>query len=325
MRYVIYGAGAIGGAIGARLHGSGREVILICRGAHLEAVQRNGLTLRTPAATLTARVPAVGSPGDIDFREDDAVLLTMKSQHTADALADLRACAPDVPVICAQNGVANERMALRRFSRVYGMLVVLPAVHLEPGVVLTHATGVGGILDAGCYPAGTDALIERVTADLTAAGFAARPDARVMRLKYAKLLQNIGNAVQALCGPDAAAGELIRELRAEAMACYEAAGIDYASPAELRERSSQITLGEIEGQARWGGSSWQSLARGAGSIETDFLNGEVALLAALHGTPAPYNRLLQRLAAAAVRDGSAPGSYTVEQLLAMGEGAAGGK
>jgi len=326
MRYIIYGAGGIGGVIGARLVQHGHDVVLIARGAHLDALQRDGLTLRTPEGTATLAVTAIGHPSQVTFTPDDVVLLTMKSQDTDAALDELRATAGDVPVICAQNGVANERMALRRFSRVYGMLVVLPAVHLSPGEVLTHTstslstgtTGVGGVLDAGCYPTGVDALVERVTGDLQEAGFAARPNPNIMRLKYTKLLQNSGNAIQALCGPQAAAGDLARLIREEVIAVYEAAGIDYAPLTELRERSSGMQLGEIEGQTRWGGSTWQSLQRGAGSIETDYLNGEIALLGSLHGVPAPYNRLLQRLAAEAARQGREPAAYTPEQVIEMG-------
>jgi 2-dehydropantoate 2-reductase len=316
MRYIIYGAGGIGGVIGARLFQKGQDVVLIARGAHLEALQRDGLTLRTPEGTVTLPVTAIGHPSEVAFSADDVVLLTMKSQDTAAALDELRASAGDVPVVCAQNGVANERMALRRFSRVYGMLVVLPAVHLSPGEVLTHTTGVGGVLDAGCCPTGTDALIEQVTGDLQGAGFAARPETNVMRIKYTKLLQNCGNAIQALCGPQAAAGDLARLVREEVVAVYEAAGIDYAPLTEMRERASGMQMGEIEGQTRWGGSTWQSLQRGAGSIETDYLNGEIVLLGGLHGVPAPYNRLLQRLAAEAVREGRTAGSYTVDELMA---------
>jgi 2-dehydropantoate 2-reductase len=322
MRYIIYGAGGIGGVIGARLVQRGHEVVLIARGAHLGALRRDGLAFRTPDGTVTLPVTAVGHPSEVQFGGDEAVLLTMKSQDTAAALDELRATAGDVPVICAQNGVANERMALRRFSLVYGMLVVLPAVHLSPGEVLTHTTGIGGVLDAGCYPAGTDALIEQVTADLEEAGFAARPDPNIMRLKYTKLLQNSGNAIQALCGPQTAAGDLARLIREEAIAVYEAAGVDYAPLTELRERSSGMVLGEIEGQTRWGGSTWQSLQRGAGSIETDYLNGEIALLGALHGVPTPYNRLLQRLAAEAARTGREPAAYTPAKVIEMGRAAA---
>ncbi len=339
MRYVIYGAGGVGGAIGARLFQRGREVVLIARGAHLEALQRDGLSLRTPDETVTLRIPAVGHPSEITFGPYDAVLLTVKSQDTAAALDELRAAlrrgsgrpfetpvpgssgrtVDELPVICAQNGVANERMALRRFSRVYAMMVMLPATHLRPGEVIMHAAPVGGILDAGRYPAGVDPLVEQVVGDMSEAGFDSRADPRVMRIKHAKLVENLANAVQALSGLDAAAGELVRAVRAEGVACLQAAGIDFATELEMDERRAEVMRGlrPIEGQAR-GGSTWQSLARGAGSIETDYLNGEIALLGGLHGVPIPYNRLLQRLAIEAAREGRPPGSYTAEELMEMG-------
>ena len=320
MRYIIYGAGAVGGSIGAQLFERGHDVVLIARGPHLEAMQRNGLSVRTPDLTVTLRTPAVGHPSEIEWRPDDAVLLSVKSQHTAGALDDLRKAAGDPPVICAQNGVANERMALRRFSRVYAMMVMLPATHMQPGEVIMHASPVSGILDAGCYPAGVDSLIEQLTHDLRAAGFDSRADAAVMRLKYAKLIENLANAVQALCGLESNAGELVRMVRAEGIAVLRAANIDFATATEMDERRAQVMRGlrPIEGQAR-GGSTWQSLARGAGSIETDFLNGEIALLGSLHGVPTPYNRVLQRVSAAATRDGLAPGSFTAQELMALAD------
>ena len=53
---------------------------------------------------------------------------------------------------------------------------------------------------------------------------------------------------------------------------------------------------EIEGARARGGSTWQSLARGTGTIETDYLNGEIALLGRLHGVPTPVNAALQAIA-----------------------------
>ncbi|MGB2693611.1 MAG: 2-dehydropantoate 2-reductase N-terminal domain-containing protein [Dehalococcoidia bacterium] len=320
MRYIIYGAGAIGGSIGARLLQQGLDVVLICRGAHLEKVRRGGLTFCTPEESTVLPINAVGHPAEVEFTNDDVVLLTMKSQDTLAALNELRLVAPDVPVVCAQNGVANERMALRLFERVYAMLVVLPGTHLEPGEVLMHSSTVGGVLDAGRYPSGVDPLIERVCADITASGFSSRPDPQVMRLKYAKLLGNLGNAVQALCKQDDAAGELTRHLRDEAVACYRAAGIEFASGAELFQgRGVDVTRGSIAGRERGGGSSWQSLERRAGSIETDYLNGEIVLLGALHGVPTPYNRVVQRAAATAVVEERAPRSLDAKVLLRDGE------
>jgi 2-dehydropantoate 2-reductase len=315
VRYVIYGAGAIGGSIGARLFQKGRDVTLICRGAHLEAVQRDGLLFRTPDEATTLRIAAAASPAEIEWRGDEVVLLSMKSQDTAPALQALRAAAGDVPVICAQNGVANERMALRVFSRVNAMLVVLPATHLVPGEVLLHSSPLGGVLDCGCYPDGKDPLIEQVAADLLEAGFGALTDPQVMRLKHAKLLTNLGNIVQALCG-DGPAGDLVRRVRDEAAQVYEAAAVDCAPPEELVARHNGITVKPIAGAGgRAGGSTWQSLERG-GSLETDYLNGEIALLGALHGIATPFNRMLQLVAAEAVREGRRPGAYTVGELMA---------
>ena len=63
-----------------------------------------------------------------------------------------------------------------------------------------------------------------------------------------------------------------------------------------------------------GGSSWQSLARGTGSIEAEFLNGEIVLLGGLHGVPTPVNALLQRLALQAAAEGAGAGSWSIEEL-----------
>jgi len=316
MRYIIYGAGGIGGAIGARLFNRGHEVVLICRGDHLKIIQDKGLILKIPQETFRLAIPAVGHPDEIAFSTDDVVLLTMKSQDTEMALRDLeRAGASDLPVICGQNGVDNERMAARRFSRVYGMVVWMPATYLEAGLVLNHAQPIGGILDGGCYPHGIDLLITQVTYDLTQCGFSAKPDPNIMRWKYTKLLSNVRNAFQAVCGFDARSGKLVHALRDEALACYQAAGIDFIPEEEWQERvRSQIKLVDIEGHPRTGGSSWQSLVRGLPTIETDFLNGEIVMLGRLHNIPTPCNQLLQKMANQMARTGQRPGSTSVKDL-----------
>ena len=68
-------------------------------------------------------------------------------------MGELTECAPpDVGVVCAQNGVENERVALRSFARVYGVSVMCPAVHLDPGVVIGYSAPVAGIHTSGCGP-----------------------------------------------------------------------------------------------------------------------------------------------------------------------------
>jgi 2-dehydropantoate 2-reductase len=240
----------------------------------------------------------------------------MKTQHTAAALDDLRAVAGDrVPVVCAQNGVENERLAARRFANVYAMLVFLPATYLEPGIVQANAAPVSGILDAGRYPAGVDATVERVTAAIDSSGLSAKPTADIMRWKYAKLLSNLGNAIQAACPPGDDARDLYRLVRDEAIACCRAAGIAWASPEEEAERRTSMSRpSPIAGSMRGGGSTWQSLARGTGDVETDYLNGEIVLLGKLHGVPTPANAALQRIAARMARESMRPGSLSVSDI-----------
>jgi 2-dehydropantoate 2-reductase len=315
MRYIIFGAGAIGGVIGARLHLAGREVMLIARGPHLDAIRERGLRLETPVGTETLKIPAVSSPAKIEFRKDDLVILGMKSQDTVAALEALRAAAGDgLPVVCTQNGVSNERMALRRFENVYAMVVMLPATHLEPGVVLQNSSPIAGILDGGRYPQGTDSLIEAVCADLRDASFSAQPDLAVMRQKYAKLLLNLGNAFQAICGNEADGRDLLRAAREEALACYRAAGIAFVTDEEFRNRRGDLIRVQPIGDGRRGSSSWQSQTRGTGTVEADWLNGEICLLGRLHHVPTPVNRLLQLTANRAARERLTPGTISAEDL-----------
>jgi 2-dehydropantoate 2-reductase len=324
MRYIIYGAGAVGGTVGARLFEAGHDVILICRGAHLDAIRQHGLLLRSPEGDTRLPIPAVGHPREIDFTPNDVVILTMKTQHTEQALADLEAAAgADVPVVCCQNGVDNERMAARRFARVYGMVTMIPATHLTPGEVVAEGTPLSAVLHAGRFPHGTDTVIAETCAAISRSHMYAEPDPQIMRLKYAKLISNLGNAFQMLTdvsawGSDGAARAFMAKVRDEAMACFRAAGIDWASEQEYRERAgSRVHSGQIPGHERSGTSTLQSLIRGHTTLEVDYLNGEIVLLGTLHGIPTPYNSVLRRLANRMAIAGYKPGHYSQADLEAM--------
>ena len=333
MRFVVFGAGGIGATIGARLSLAGAEVVLIARGRHLDVLQSAGLRFVAPDGEYQLPLDAVRHPGEIRWTEGDVVLLTVKSQQTAQALDALAAALAriefPVPVVCAQNGVANERMALRRLPGVYSMVVNLPALHLNPGEVVTHAAGCGGILDVGRYPRGCDPICDEMAGWMTRAGFSSLPEPEIMRWKYAKLLMNLGNALQAAVTseeraeecPEAAQREIYRALRTEALACYAAAGIDCETRDEVRSRHvDTYAMVDISGWPRTGGSSWQSVKRATGDIETDFLNGEIVLLGGHHGIPTPANRVCQRLARRLIHERLPVGSFDPAGILTMIEG-----
>ena len=362
MRYIIIGAGAVGGTIGGCLFQGGHDVVLVARGAHLGALRARGLRLATPSGTYQLDIPVVGGPAELRLQSDDVLILATKTQDAAALLAEWAwqpvpgapasagSAAADstspgsasagsasagagavaagvLPVVCAQNGVASERFALRRFRHVYGMCVWLPATHLEPGTVEAQGTPLAGLLYLGRYPVGTDSTIERIAGDLAKSRFLAPVSTDVMRWKYGKLLDNLGNAIEALCGRGAAGfgagpaagdgAELRRRTRAEGVAVLAAAGLAHADREEMAAvRGDRVRIEAVNGAARPGGSSWQSLTRGTGTIEADFLNGEIVLLGREHGVPAPVNEALQRLANQAARERRAPGFMTPAQVLA---------
>jgi 2-dehydropantoate 2-reductase len=94
-----------------------------------------------------------------------------------------------------------------------------------------------------------------------------------------------------------------------------------ASVEEDHERRGNLLNRQaVEGAERSGSSSWQSLARGTRSIESDYLNGEIVLLGRLHGVPTPANDLLRRLAGSMAAEGRPPGSVPAGEVLAQLDG-----
>ena len=151
-------------------------MVLVARGPHRRAIEADGLTIHDPNGTTVVDVPAVERIDELALDDGDIVVLAMKTQGTAAALDDLVAHAPaGITVACAQNGIENERLALRRFADVQGICVMLPAIFLEPGIVDTHGQPHNAILDVGSYPTGTTASSAAFADAFEAAGFASVP------------------------------------------------------------------------------------------------------------------------------------------------------
>ena len=318
MRFVVFGAGAVGGVLGGLLHCAGLDVVLIARGEHLTAIQRGGLRLETPSGASVQHVPAVAAPADVDWRPGDVALLAVKSDATVGALSTLALAAPaTTPLVCVQNGVANEPTALRWFEQVYGVCVMAPTVHLEPGVVGAHSSPTPAILDIGRYPTGLDATAKAVASAFTAAGIVSQPRPDIMAWKYRKLLMNLRNAVYAVCSRGDGFDEFGDLIRLEGEAALAAAGIEPVSEADDRERRGDILRAkQTQGQPRTGGSTWQSLERRTGAIETDYLNGEIVWLGRRYGVATPANELIRRVATRCAAERTGPGRVDPGSLLA---------
>src|ERR1051325_3421952 len=123
IRYVIFGAGAIGGALAVLLARAGVPVICVARPAQAEAL-RQGITFVRGDEEFIQQVEAVSRVQELQPESGDVIIITVKAQAMEAAIDELAAVYPDtVPVVCLQNGVTNEEIAARRFKHIYAALV----------------------------------------------------------------------------------------------------------------------------------------------------------------------------------------------------------
>ncbi|MDR7251749.1 2-dehydropantoate 2-reductase [Nocardioides sp. BE266] len=316
MDYVVYGTGAVGGTIGGRLALGGLGVTLVARGEHLAAIREHGLVLDAGDGRHTIEAPATDTAADVAWTDDTVVVLAVKSHQAAAALADLRRHAPDdVRIVCATNGIATEVAALRLFPRTYAVCVMLPASHLEPGVVVSACHPTPAILDIGRIPAGTDATTAAIAEDLHLAGIESVERDDIMAWKRRKLLLNLGNGIDASFAQGEAADELAERALAEGEAVLAAAGLTVVSADEDKTRRGSILQRRPDLERR-GGSTWQSLQRGTGDSEIDYLSGEIVLQGRLLGHPTPVNDAVVAATRHLAATGGAPRSLDATEVLA---------
>jgi len=145
MRFLVWGAGAIGGTLGAHLARAGHDVTLVDLAAeHVAAIRRSGLRITGPLAEFTLELPAF-TPETVSGRWDHVILAT-KAHHTeAAARALLPQLAGDGCVISAQNGLNELAIAeIAGAGRTVGAFVNFGADYLEPGVI--HYGGRGAVV-----------------------------------------------------------------------------------------------------------------------------------------------------------------------------------
>jgi thiosulfate/3-mercaptopyruvate sulfurtransferase len=205
-RYVVIGAGAVGATLAAELHTAGLPAVLVARGAHLAAL-RDGLRYLRPDGEHRVPVPAAAAD-EVALQADDVLVLATKAQDGEAALADWawrpvgdRTAAEVLPVVTLQNGLDAERVALRRFARVYGAVVWSPTTYVTAGEIESPGEPAVGVVWLGRYPGGSDEGAEAIAADLRKARHLAEVVDDLPRWKAGKLLPILGNALDALYPP----------------------------------------------------------------------------------------------------------------------------
>ncbi len=251
MRICIVGAGAVGGLIGAWFARAGHEVCLVARGAHLEALRRDGLTLLSDGNRSVFPIPASDDPAD--FGTQDAVFVCLKTHSIAAMLPRLKPLVgTETTVVPAINGLPwwyffkeggrldgrpiecldprGELFAALHPKHILGCVVHAAAEVTEPGVV-GHTAGRLFIL--GEPDRTRSARAERLAAAMNAAGFEARVADDIRVEIWTKLIGNLSyNPVAALAlaymdeiNDNPALLALIRAMMVEAMRVAEVYGV----------------------------------------------------------------------------------------------------
>jgi 2-dehydropantoate 2-reductase len=210
-RVCVYGAGAIGGHLAARLARGGADVSIVARGAHLAAIRQNGLRIHAPDAELHANVTATDDPRDLG--PQDAVLVTAKSPALASVAAGIGPLlGPDTPVVFVMNGIpwwyfhahggALDGQTLPQLDpdgairaavdvrRVIGGVVYSACTVVEPGVV--HVENPRNRLVLGEPDGALTPRIEAIAAPLRAGGFIIDATPKIRDAIWSKLLLNLG-------------------------------------------------------------------------------------------------------------------------------------
>jgi len=137
MKFAIFGTGGVGAVFGARLAASGEDVTFVARGAHLDAIEKTGLLVKSAELGDTRIFPAkaVAKLDDLDY---DFIFLTVKLWDTVSAIEAIRPfVSSSTTVISFQNGVTKDDLLADAFGadRILGGISYVGATILEPGVI----------------------------------------------------------------------------------------------------------------------------------------------------------------------------------------------
>ena len=305
MKICIFGAGAIGGYLGAELALAGYDVTLIARGPHLEAMRQNGLTLLIQGEKKVAHVactddPAIAGP-------QDYVILTLKA-HSVTSIVEkmVPLLGPETPVVTAQNGIPwwyfyklkgpweNQRLECADPGdhiwetlgpqRAIGCVVYPSCEMIEPGVI-QHLSGNRFMLGEPDGSKSPRAL--ELSGALTKAGFKAPIRSKIRDDIWLKLWGNVSfNPVSVLtlatleqiCG-DEATRAIISSIMSEAEAVGKEVGVTFKIDVDTR-------IGWAADVGAHKTSMLQDLEKGR-PMEIDALVGTVAEMGRLFGIATP--------------------------------------
>jgi 2-dehydropantoate 2-reductase len=293
MRVAVLGSGGIGGYYGALLARSGHDVAFIARGAHLEAMQRRGLTVRTSEGEST--IPVTASADTANVGTVDLVLFSVKSYDTATAAQALTPLmARDTAVITFQNGLDNvEAIAAVAGSEAVLAGAVYVALQLVgPGVILR--TGGEGKIVFGELSGTLTERVQQIAGAFRQSGIPHEVTTDIRRVLWDKFLFITGiGGVTALAR--LGIGALLASAAGRSLlhaACAEIGAVAQAEGAHLQLAAVDAVLAQAATlPAPWRSSMARDLEEGR-RLEVDALSGAVVRRGIKHGIPTPVHQTI---------------------------------
>jgi 2-dehydropantoate 2-reductase len=288
-RVAVFGAGAVGSYLGSRFAAAGADVHLVARGAILEALRTNGLTIVSPDGTSTTeQVQATddaASIGPVDF-----VVFGVKSYDTeAAAPRLLPLLGPETAVLSFQNGIDNEAKIAAAVgdNRVIGAAIYILSAMQAPGIV---RSGPGRLVVGELRPGPPSERVLRLV-DLAKAGgvgASAVDDVRIAKWeKYVLLVgfSAVTAATQLTVGDvrrSPAASAMLRAVMHEAWSVGKRLGVPLTD--DLVDRQHALVLAQADDE----GTSLRHDLRTGRRMELDALQGTLSRLGRETGVPTPW-------------------------------------
>jgi 2-dehydropantoate 2-reductase len=293
MKIVMMGSGGVGGFFGAKLAAAGEDVHFVARGAHLNAMRTQGLTIEGPAPLHVPKVRATDDPSSIG--RADFILVGVKLWDTASAIDQIRPIVgPDSCVISFQNGVLKDRSLRDAFgkSRIMGGVAYMGTAIDRPGVI--RQTGPMQRLLFGEFDGTSSGRGRRLLDACLKGGIAAEFSPNIQREIWQKFVFLVGlsgttTTIRKTIGPireNAQTRAFLLDVMREVVAVGRAQGVDL--PADY----AQQRLALIDNVAYDMTSSMHHDLDHGNRLEVRWLSGAVVELGDAVGVPAPLNRAI---------------------------------
>ena len=293
----VFGAGAIGLVLAARLARAGNSVrVCTRRGDGAQQIAERSIDVEEPVTGARWNASVVAQAGP-PVGERDAIFACVRGPDAAVAAAQLAAASPDASIVNVQNGLGGDAIFAERFARVIGAVIRHNCTRVDAHFARSQSKA---RIIVGAHPQGGGSDVDAIAALLRDAGYDTGVSTRIADDRWLKLCVNLMSTPNALVRPadhetrsfTEGKARLLEEARdalaAAGIAARSCDGRDRSLDAEIEFQRGALERGVAARKLPLYNSLWQGLARGA-ALEVDAYHRLIMELGARHGIATPLN------------------------------------